>query len=146
MPHLHPFNMFSDNTAQKQYYSIQRQSYMKNIILKVNSLLIKYYTALLYPDLSEGYFISILLWKQFREGITIWGAEFMLYLSQAATYQNFFFFLLSLQAQWTWRVQSTVTDPLYLFVPERNQGWPLIHIHLQSMLSVHPHFPHIAEL
>lgn len=78
LPHLHPINMFSDNTAQKQYYSIQRQSYMKNFILKANSLLIKYYTELLYPDLSEGCFISIFLWKQLGEGITISGAEFML--------------------------------------------------------------------
>lgn len=115
--------MFSDNTAQKQYYSIQKQSYMKNYILKANSLPIKYYTELLYPDLSEGCFISIFLWKQLGEVITILGAEFMLYLSQAATSQTsskllFLPTVSSLQAQSPWRVQSTVTDPLYLFVPE----------------------------
>lgn len=83
MPLFNPFTIFSDSPftiAQKQYYSIQRQSYMKNIILKTNTLLIKYYTTVLYLDLSEGCF-TILLWKQLREGIAIWGAEFMLYHS-----------------------------------------------------------------
>lgn len=103
---------------------------MKNFILKANSLQIKYCTAFFYLDLSEGCFTSTLLWKQLGEGITIWGAEFMLYLSQgqiSQTYSKLLFLPIvsSLQAKLTWRAQSTITDPLYLFVLRRNQGRPL---------------------